>query len=68
MTQIINTEYDFEQVVYLKMDVEQNPRMVTAIKIRPGCAVEYGLTYATDETYHYGFEISSEKNVLLSCN
>lgn len=61
---IIDNEYNFEQIVYLKTDIDQFERIVTGIMHRPGC-LKYELSCGTGETWHYGFEITKEKNVTM---
>jgi hypothetical protein len=57
-------EIQIGDIVYLKTDCEQLPRIVTGIFIRP-IGIIYYLTYCTNETNHYGIEISVEKNIEL---
>lgn len=61
-----NIKFNIGQIVYLKTDKEQLPRIVTCIILKPENVINYGLTSIGDETWHYGFEIEEEKNVLLS--
>lgn len=57
--------FELHQIVYLKTDVEQKPRIVTAIKITPGALV-YELTQCSYITGHYASEINSEKDISLN--
>ena len=59
-------EFKIGQTVFLKTDKEQSQRVVTGISLRPLKSVTYCLTQNITETWHYGFEISDEKNILLS--
>ena len=59
-----NIEFMIGQTVYLKTDTDQNERMVVGVSLRPCNLVTYALTYSTTETWHYGIEISSERDVL----
>lgn len=59
-----NIEYEIEQIVYLKLDNEQKPRIVSGLTLRPFNSVTYGLTEGTQETWHYGFEISKERDII----
>jgi hypothetical protein len=52
-----------KDVVYLRTDKEQCPRIVTGITIREG-SVTYGLSHGAAESWHYGFEITKEENLL----
>jgi hypothetical protein len=58
-------EFQIEQIVYLNTDKEQLPRIITGISLRPFNSVTYGLTANTTETWHYDFEISDERDILL---
>jgi hypothetical protein len=58
-------EFHIEQIVYLKTDKEQVPRIVTGISLRPLNSVTYCLAQNTAESWHYGFEISEERDVIL---
>ena len=59
-------EFMMQQTVYLKTDKEQKPRLVTGIYLRPFNLVTYGLTESTTETWHYGFEINDERDIVLA--
>lgn len=59
----ISTEYNLEQLVYLATDPEQNQRVVTAISIYPNNLVMYTLVCGTEESTHYGFELSTDKKI-----
>ena len=58
-------EFQIEQIVYLNTDKEQVPRIITGISLRPFNSVTYGLTQNATETWHYGFEISNERDIIL---
>lgn len=59
----IKTEYDIEDIVYIKEDPDQLPHRVVGIFIDPG-AVRYKLSYLGDICILYNFEISKEKDPL----
>ena len=59
-------EFKIGQTVFIKTDKEQYPRVVTGIALRPSNSVTYCLAQNVTETWHYGFEISDEKDILLS--
>ena len=63
MSEILNNAFDLQQVVYLKTDGEQHPRIVTAIIKRPGMIL-YELSSGTVSTCHYDFEISVSVDVM----
>lgn len=58
-----NYKIEIGQIVYLKTDPEQKERIVTAILFRP-TGITYELTQATDQSWHYAFEIAIEKDIL----
>ena len=58
----IDNKFDIGQTVYLKTDSEQRERLVTAIIVR-GYGILYSLSFETDESTHYDFEISAEKDI-----
>lgn len=59
-------EFEWEEIVYLKTDIEQKPRMITGYKIRPH-SLMYVLTSGVNEdTQHFECEISRERNILLT--
>ena len=59
-------EFMIQQTVYLKTDKEQKPRLVTGIQLRPFNSITYGITEGTNETWHYGFEISDERDIIMA--
>ena len=58
-------EFTIQQTVYLKTDMDQKPRLVTGITLRPFNSVTYGLTESATETWHYGFEISDDRDIVM---
>ena len=56
-------KYNIGDSVYLKTDTDQYERIVTAILIRQ-CGIMYSLSQATNDSYHYDFEISRDRNIL----
>lgn len=56
----INNNFNIEDIVYLKHDVEQYPRMITTIIIDKYC-VMYEVISGTDVSKHYSYELSKEK-------
>lgn len=49
--------------VYLKTDDEQRERLVTGINIREN-GISYAVAYGVEESWHYAFEITKEKDVV----
>lgn len=60
----IENNFEIGQIVYLKHDPEQRPRMVLSIRIRKYDIV-YELQSGTDFSYHNDFEMTSEKVIQL---
>lgn len=55
--------FDIGDSVYLKTDPEQAERLVTGINIRQN-GISYALSHLTNESYHYDFEISKERDII----
>lgn len=63
----INNKFEIGQIVYLKTDDEQFSRIVTGFTVREQSLL-YGLSQGTNETFHYDFEITTEKDILATLN
>lgn len=62
---LVKNEHNYGDVVYLKTDEEQLPRLVTGFTVRDGQSVHtYELTCGTDVSDHYPIEITKDKNIL----
>ena len=66
MAIVLDTEYDFGDIVYVLTDPEQKPRLVTAICLRPQGYIQYELCCGDSYTWHIGTVLCRNKNVLLS--
>lgn len=60
-------KFKIGETAYLRTDIEQRERFVTAISIRQN-SIMYELSYNTESRYHYDFEISKKKDTLKSLN
>lgn len=60
----INNKYKIEDVVFLITDENQLPRIVTAIQISQYELI-YKLVGGTSESWHYDYEIATNKNFLI---
>ncbi len=60
------TSHNNGDIVYLKTDKEQLPRIITAIKICGDGGIIYSMNQGTQETYHYDIEFSTERDILQS--
>lgn len=61
MTKVLKIDFELGQLVYLKTDTDQLPRIVTAIIVKPNLLV-YELSQSDKTSDHYAFEISSERS------
>lgn len=63
---VLDSKFDFGQEVFLKTDIDQKMRIVTGICIRPNGWISYELSCGTESRWHNDFEISTEKNVVIT--
>ena len=56
-------KYNIGQTVYLRTDADQLERLITGINIRPN-GISYALTNGTNESYHYDFEITFDRDII----
>lgn len=61
----INNEYNLGEIVYIKTDEKQLPRIVVSILVMFG-GIKYLLGCGTDTDYSYAQEISKEKSFLTN--
>lgn len=64
MKKWVDVEFEIEEIVYLKTDLDQLPRIVSGLSIRKSGVISYELSQGSHTSYHYDFEISKEKNSL----
>ena len=57
---IIENYFSIRDMVYLKHDIEQKPRMITAIVMQEN-GIMYELISGCEVSNHFGFEIQTEK-------
>ncbi|WP_353159331.1 hypothetical protein [Myroides odoratus] len=62
-TIVVSIEFEIKQVVYLRTDMEQLPRLVSDIIVGDK-EVHYGLKQGTNYEIHQAFEIVTEKIVM----
>lgn len=60
---VINNKFDIGDVVYLKTDQDQLPRVVTCIKVFKHGELNYELAQGTLVSLHYEFELQNEKTI-----
>jgi hypothetical protein len=63
----IENNYNIGDIVYLKTDVDQHPRMILSIWVRP-TGITYELGCGTASSYHFDLEISPEIDLQLKTN
>ncbi len=59
----LELDFDIGDFCYVVTDMEQQRRIVTEIIVKP-TGVVYGVSCGTEESYHYGFELTAEKSVI----
>ena len=57
----ISNKYHIGQIVYLVTDEEQKQRIVIGFGVYPN-TIKYILGHSNDDSAHYDFEISADKN------
>jgi hypothetical protein len=57
MAMLIDNIFEIGDMVYLKTDLEQQPRIVFALEVRKG-DIMYRLVCGTEVSDHYDFELS----------
>jgi hypothetical protein len=61
---LIQSKFEFFQLVYLKTDSDQRQRMVTRLSVTPN-GTTYELSCGTQTSWHFAEEISEEKDILI---
>ena len=61
----IDNKFDFGDIVYLKSDVDQSPRIVTEISVMPDNCIQYRLVQETFNSWHNELEIRNTVDVVL---
>lgn len=62
----IDNKFEFEEEVYLKTDPDQRKRMIISMEVYPQGEMMYRLICNTTTSYHYAFEISRERDILMT--
>lgn len=63
---VIDNKFELGDMVYLKTDPDQRERIVSKISVLPNGLLAYELSHNTSTSMHYNFEISLEKNIVLT--
>lgn len=61
---LIDLEYEFGTIVYLKTDPDQFPRIITGAQVHPGNYVVYQLSKGTDTTWALPIEFTVTRDTL----
>lgn len=61
---IIDNKFNFWDIVYLKTDVDQEPRIITQISLCPSGMILYQLSCGLQVSLHYEKEITPEKSLI----
>lgn len=56
--------YNVGDLVYLRTDPDQSPRLVIAVLIYEG-HTKYGVVRGVEESWHYPIEIAKDRNILM---
>lgn len=62
---VLEPKYDIGQIVYLKTDSSQSERIVFCYRVYQK-EILYELAFGASTSCHYDFEISEEKNLVIS--
>jgi hypothetical protein len=57
---IIDTPYDFGDIVFLKTDIEQHERMVTKMSVESPTLIHYELSLGSFHSWHNEYEFERE--------
>lgn len=58
--------FELGEIVYLKTDIDQKPRILIYYKVDTSNEVLYCVNQATYESYHYSIELSRTKDVIIT--
>lgn len=65
---IITTRYDLGDIVFLITDIDQQPRIISQIRVVSSHYCEYLLSLGANNSWHSDFEFTKEKNITLKYN
>ena len=63
---IIDNKFQFGDTVYVVTDPDQKPYKVVQLRIDPGNSILYMISNVNGECPYYDFELSHEKDVLIT--
>lgn len=65
---VVRCKFDYGQVVYVKTDIDQDPRQVIGVQGTADGGMLIKLTIDGEPSWHYECEISEEKDIMLTMN
>jgi len=57
-------DHGIGDTVFLVTDPEQEPRLITGILLKPNDLLMYEVAWCEETSYHYGFELVGEQDIL----
>ncbi len=64
----VRCKFDYGQVVYVKTDIDQDPRQVIGVQGTADGGMLIKLTIDGNASWHYECEITEEKDIMLAIN
>jgi N-formylglutamate amidohydrolase len=64
----IRCKFNYGQIVYVKTDINQDPRQVIGVQGTADGGMLIKLTIDGDASWHYECEITEEKDIMLTMN
>ena len=65
---VIDNKFEFGDIVYFKVDLEQMPYIITGIMILEDNSLKYMASGMDESRWCYGVELSLEPNLVLKTN
>lgn len=63
---VIDNKYNIGDIVYLTTDIDQHPRLITGINVRPGGFLLYEVQCGERNGTAYEIEISATRDVVMA--
>jgi len=63
---VVRCRFDYGQIVYVKTDIEQDPRQVIGVQGTADGGMLIKLSTDGNVSWHYECEITEEKDILLA--
>ena len=62
---LIDNKFDIGAIVYIKVDLDQNPLVLISVRISAGDGLLYLVSGMDEQRWMYDIELSLEPNVIL---